>query len=207
MRGPNSPHWKGGNIKRTCLICQKVFFVRRYKIKDGFGKFCSRECMGIYEHQNYSGKNSFVYKGGEGPSVKTHCEFCNKEYLIFPSEIGRSKFCSKKCHNLNNYIKMKKQETSIEAEVRKWLDEIEADYAPQKLLVNTTFADFFVEPNLAIYCDGKYWHSKPSGIQRDNFVNKVLKKNGYLVLRLTEDEIKSNIGKTKLTETIKMLQM
>lgn len=102
---------------------------------------------------------------------------------------------------------MKKQDTSIEQKVRKWLDESEIKYSPQKLLLNVTFADFLVEPNLAIYCDGTYWHSKPTAITRDKFINNLLRKNGYTVIRLTEDEIISNSAKTKLIESINTLKM
>ena len=64
----------------------------------------------------------------------------------------------------------------------------------------SSIADFFVKPNIAVYCDGTYWHSKRSRIERDRHINKVLKENNYMVLRLSEKEIMDDSGKDKLLE-------
>jgi very-short-patch-repair endonuclease len=199
-RGPRSQHWRGGEIERHCTFCGATFFVRRYKVKDNYGKFCSRECMGKYNSEHFSGKNSFNYKGENVKRVEMVCKFCGNAYLVYPSEVKRSKFCSRHCLNLHNFLNAPKKETGIERTVRSWLEEYCVEYIPQKLLFRTTFADFFIEPNKAIYCDGSYWHSKPYAKNKDVFVNKLLKEKGYLLLRLGEEEIENRSAKPKLLE-------
>lgn len=104
----------------------------------------------------------------------------------------------------HNYLNAPKRETSIEIIVRKWLEESEIIYEQQKLLLNTTFADFYVEPKIVIYCDGGYGHSKPYAKERDAFVNKLLKERGYALLRLSEEEeIENSEGKAKLLSFVK----
>ncbi len=202
--GKNSPFWKGGKIERKCLNCGKIFAVRKYTVAENHGKFCGRYCMGKYNSKHYSGKNSFNYREDSGPNITVICKFCHKSYKVYPSQMRRTKFCSKHCLNLHNYINAPSKDTNIEKEVSLWLNELHIKYEQQKLLLNTTFADFFLEPNIAIYCDGKYWHSKSYTKNRDKFVNKLLKDNGYKVLRLKEKEIKNQSGKIKLNNIIKI---
>jgi DNA mismatch endonuclease, patch repair protein len=71
--------------------------------------------------------------------------------------------------------------------------------------------DFLVEKNIAIFCDSSFWHGrnwsklskKLSGNwvdhiernrKRDKIVNKELKKNGFIVLRFWDYEIKKNLS-------------
>ena len=44
IRGANHPNWKGGKIKRKCLICGGEFEVKPAIIKAGGGKYCSQLC-------------------------------------------------------------------------------------------------------------------------------------------------------------------
>ena len=55
--------------------------------------------------------------------------------------------------------------------------------------------DIFIEPNICIFADGKYWHTLPKVVDRANRVNKYLIDNKYKVLRFSEQDIKCNIGK------------
>ena len=199
--GKNSPFWMGGEKHRTCIFCRKEFFVRNFKINYGYGKFCSRKCMGYYNSINFSGKNSFNYKLGH-PPIENKCRSCGNIYYIFPFQIGRSKFCSSGCRAIDTLINMPNKETSIERIVRLWLDEINIDYEAQHVVPGITITDFFIEPNIAIYCDGRYWHSKLKAINRDCFVNRSLTEKGYRLLRLKEDEIIDRSAKIKLLDFI-----
>ena len=80
LSGKNSPSWKGGRIKRICIICGKQFEVKRY-LKD-IVKYCSKKCF---------------YKAKER-KVKYKCEVCGK---IFETSSSRKpclrKFCSREC--------------------------------------------------------------------------------------------------------------
>lgn len=45
--GNKNPSWTGGPVKRVCRICGNGFEVKRYTIKNGYGKYCSRSCAAI----------------------------------------------------------------------------------------------------------------------------------------------------------------
>lgn len=65
---------------------------------------------------------------------------------------------------------------------------------PQVSLESVCRADFFLDPNIVIFCDGDYWHRIPSTIERDDRQNRLLKKLGYQVLRFWEHEILSDVS-------------
>ncbi len=56
--------------------------------------------------------------------------------------------------------------------------------------------DFYLpDYNIALYCDGDYWHSLVNVKNRDNYFNKKLSESGYNVVRISEHEIKKDISK------------
>lgn len=67
-------------IERICKTCGKIFFVKPYIAKKGFGLFCSRKCMGIF----YENK------------IETACATCGKMFFRKPSE-PNNKYCSYQC--------------------------------------------------------------------------------------------------------------
>lgn len=85
--------------------------------------------------------------------------------------------------------------TSIEIKIRNLLILNKIPFIEQKPLINRTIVDFFIEPNICIYCDGTYWHSLPKTIIRDKKINEILDFLGYKVIRLNEDLIKKDINK------------
>lgn len=84
-------------IKRICKVCGKLFKAYPSVIKNGGGKFCSRECFGIWFSRNKSEKKHPSWKGGK---IECICEECCKRFKAFPAIIkkGGAKFCSTKCH-------------------------------------------------------------------------------------------------------------
>lgn len=54
--------------------------------------------------------------------------------------------------------------------------------------------DIFINPNLVVECDGEYWHSRPWMITYDLRKDADLQKNGFLVVRLKESDIRTNPG-------------
>lgn len=80
--------------------------------------------------------------------------------------------------------------TSIEIKTKEFLDELHIPYKTHKSVMGITQPDFFIEPNICVYCDGNYWHNLPNVIERDKKINEVLKFAGYKVIRLWEKEIK-----------------
>jgi len=59
-RGVEHPLWKGGKIKQRCYICGKEFFVGKWRIRRGFGKLCSRRCVGIFVRKNMKTKDTLI---------------------------------------------------------------------------------------------------------------------------------------------------
>lgn len=109
----------------ACETCGKPFYVPLYKLKDGFGKFCSRKCMGNKRTtegritktcdvcgESYSAKKSRIEEGQhtcspecaliaraklrERPWLHKTCAICGTEYKVVPSR-DDSKYCSRQC--------------------------------------------------------------------------------------------------------------
>ena len=83
--------------------------------------------------------------------------------------------------------------TSIEVKLQGLLKESNIDFETHYPLVGQP--DIFIKPNICIFADGCYWHKCPecghSGrTERDKQVNEELQKQGYIVIRLWEHEIK-----------------
>lgn len=70
-------------IRRICQVCNKTFYVVPAVVKNGGGKYCSREC------QWESLRNK----------IAVPCEVCGKEFETVLSRLGagRGKYCSKEC--------------------------------------------------------------------------------------------------------------
>jgi len=83
------------------------------------------------------------------------------------------------------------RDTSIELKVRFLLDQLRIPYKTHKAVMGVTQPDFFIEPNICIYCDGNYWHKLPNIAEKDKKINEILKFAGYKVIRLWESEINS----------------
>jgi len=58
--GENNPHWKGGEVKKLCLICRKEFSVCQAKVKIGVGRFCSLHCFGMWIKKHMPNKNTSI---------------------------------------------------------------------------------------------------------------------------------------------------
>ena len=67
----------GERIITKCVGCEKEFPITNWYIKNGKGKYCSRQCRKT--------------------SIKTNCKECNKEFVSKP--ISRRKYCSRNCYN------------------------------------------------------------------------------------------------------------
>jgi len=155
---------KKGEI-RECLICGKEFY--NYPNEDR--KYCSREC---------------TYKSQLKQKI-VKCAYCGKEFST--NEKRDKKLCSVKCQRLYS------GQTDIEKIIEDWLIENKIDYEKEKPLLGITIVDFFVEPNIVIYCDGDYWHNLPLIKRKDYLQNKTLKEHGYKVIRLWGSDIKKGL--------------
>ena len=94
-----SSECRGGNISRECLNCGKVFYTNRYKINNGEGKFCSKECYWTYN----TGERNVQYN-----KQTVSCSFCNKTFQIQNKRIKLAKnlYCSIECKNKHHSVFM-----------------------------------------------------------------------------------------------------
>lgn len=90
---------------------------------------------------------------------------------------------------------MKRKDTSIELKIQEELKRNNIYYQKYIPLCDVTVVDFYLpDYKIAIYADGDYWHNLPVVKIRDEKQNKILKENGYQVLRFWEHEINESIA-------------
>jgi len=169
MHGVNSGNWRGGDLQRVCSYCNKYFFAKHASIKTARGKFCSKQCFDFSRIQRKS----------------TPCPTCGKIRELRDSEIRRGRiFCNQKCYRLNRV-------TSIEKKIRDHLFNCGIDFVPEYSVGRWSIDIFVPSVNLAIECDGEYWHRDTK--ERDARKDNILKEMGITVLRLSESEIRDNM--------------
>lgn len=92
-----------------------------------------------------------------------------------------------------------KTPTSIEKAVYDYLLLKGIIFEKQKPIGNKFIVDAYIPSlNLVVEADGSYWHSTPRGIKTDVRKNKLIKQEGYNLLRLTETEIKDGSFKERM---------
>ena len=73
-------------IKKKCLVCGKVIWIKKSHVKLGWGKYCSKKCQAKIQ-----AKGKWL-----------ECDYCGKKIYRTPRDFRKSKskkfFCSKKCH-------------------------------------------------------------------------------------------------------------
>lgn len=115
------------------------------------------------------------------------CKTCGKEYKITEADnkiVNRGWYCSRKCYFMNPSL----TNTDIEIILEDWLKENNILYEKQKVVLGSV-PDFFIKPNICLYADGDYWHSFENRVKSDTAINRRLKTNGYVVIRLKGSEI------------------
>lgn len=80
--------------------------------------------------------------------------------------------------------------TNIEEKVKEYLKKKGIDYVFQHSIRTGFVIDFaLLEQKIAIEVDGKNWHSSKEAQQRDRFKDYMLKREGWKVIRIKEEEI------------------
>jgi len=61
--GKDNPNWRGGPIKKKCIICESEFLVKKHR--NQLAKYCSYKCSnkGVSLYQR--GKNHYNWQGGK----------------------------------------------------------------------------------------------------------------------------------------------
>lgn len=92
-----------------------------------------------------------------------------------------------------------KQPTSIEKAVYEYLVLKGVIFEKQKLINDKFLVDAYIPSlNLVIEADGKYWHNLDRVVKKDKAENAYLKKCGFNLLRLSEEEIKTGKFKERM---------
>lgn len=100
------------------------------------------------------------------------------------------------------------RESSIEVIMKRWLQDSDIAFVEQYYInlegINYTKVDFFIEPNICLYCDGDYWHGpeRPDIQERDTEQDRVLASMGYSVIRMTETVILAGARPIEILEII-----
>jgi len=83
-------------ILKECLTCGKLFHARICDVKNGGGKYCSRECYFKTIGTNQRGKYNPNYKC----KIEMTCIECGNTFFRYPSRIDQ-KYCSQACYHKN----------------------------------------------------------------------------------------------------------
>jgi len=100
--------------------------------------------------------------------------------------------------------------SSIEIIMKRWLQDSNIEFTEQHYInlketdVNWTKVDFFIEPNICVYCDGDYWHGSenPDVQKRDVRINRALEKKGHIVIRLNGSDILAGVRPIEILELV-----
>ena len=116
--------------------------------------------------------------------------------------------------------RIKSRNTQLEVRMRTALEANGITFEEQPKMFGKP--DFFVPPNITVFCDSSFWHGRnwgklrkklPQGYwqnhicrnrKRDREVSGELQKQGYVVLRFWDNEISTKIDKCikKITDKI-----
>lgn len=192
-----------------CVLCNnKTAF---YGLgRRAYGKFCEYSCRSKYYN---AGKANPMYGKTRSEEYKQNVSKrfkdipLSKEHRQKISKANTSKKRSKESRknykmaairtgSFINFLKNKK-DTQIELKLQQALKDAKIKFMTQINILNRTQSDIFIEPNLAIFADGDYWHGDnfPRHQKRDRNVSAYLRRHGYSVFRFKEKDINSNLEK------------
>ena len=117
----------------------------------------------------------------KGPQRVKRVSIGKAAYFAHMSQDERSTACA---HWYQASFNTKKN-TSLEKVVQSLLRKAKVRFKGHKR-IGRFVPDIFIRPNVCVFVDGKYWHCRPERIQSDRRITKKLKKEGYIVIRLSE---------------------
>lgn len=181
---------KYSRIEVVCPQCNTTFWIKKgTRNKRGHGQYCSNDCA----YKARTRENHANWKGG---GIIYTCALCGKEVVHCQAwaKGNKNTFCSMSCRSLYMIAHPKSRGTKIEIRMDEALAQTDYDFQSQVPLCKVSVADFYSPTyNIAIYCDGDYWHRRPETMERDQRINRVLQENGIIVLRFWEKEINNDI--------------
>lgn len=180
---------KAGKVETVCQWCGKTFMVIPSRLHKGQGKHCSNACT----YAARAGENSPLWNGG---TKEYTCQLCGRGFERHECYVnGETIACSYSCSSILKKAKQQNTSTNIERIMAQALTDAGVRFEEQKTLCSITIADFYLpDSNIAIFCDGDYWHNYPYGKPRDKNQTQTLQDNGITVLRFWGSEIESSIA-------------
>lgn len=182
-------------INAKCLFCKKEFATYPCRIKIGWGKYCTKKCRTDASigkspwNKGTVGMYSEEYREKISNSKKERIKKGDVYTKDFYRKIGL--LGSKSLHD--------KKETGIEKKVYEELKNLGLFFEKQFLINGRFLVDAWIPSlNLIVEADGKYWHSLERVSKKDKKENLYLKKCGFNVLRLSEEEINNGNFKERL---------
>ncbi|MCK4815774.1 hypothetical protein KA005_08390, partial [bacterium] len=188
-KGEHSNFWKGGKIKRICLVCGREFEVFPSQIDKGGGKYCSQKCYALSNR-----KRTF-----------THCASCGKEFWVHPSQLARGggRYCSVSCASKETIKKQRHDAKSQKTQPAIIFDMICKKYSlPFHFVGDGTLClgranPDFIHNTRKLVCEvfGDFWHS-PLLNRNIKYTmslegrRKQLKAEGYKLIVLWESDLK-----------------
>jgi hypothetical protein len=99
-------------LDTQCSECGEDIHISPSNVKevDGYEQknyFCDKKCESSFKSREWVGENHPSWDGGK---EKCFCEECGSEYYVNPSEVKKSKYCSRKCYNISQSIEKKEYE-------------------------------------------------------------------------------------------------
>lgn len=156
--------------------------------------------LGSHRNEKTKRKMSLAHRGKNNAMYGTHKTKEQKE-KIRNRMLGKNNHFYGKKHTPETIEKIKLshmlqkriyKDTNIEKMIHQELKTRNIEYKKQMPLYGRP--DIFIEPNICIFADGKYWHTLPGRQERDWDVTKKLTEQNFFVLRFWEDDIKNNIN-------------
>lgn len=134
-----------------CKNCGNNFYLHKYRKTSG--KFCSTECYNNYRRD-----------------IRT-CPTCNYDFLV-PSHYSNI-YCSQACFAKSS----DKRKSKFSVSVNEFLIDVYKDVKNEVLFLGDDhkyFVDFLMG-DLAIECDGTYWHCDPNVYDKNYYHSKIKK--------------------------------
>lgn len=183
-RGEQSSCYKPSIIKQ-CETCGKTIKAKP-SVADRT-RFCSVACR-IEKTKTLTGANRYNFKGE--PKLMA-CEICGTEVLVRYSLQKRFRACSKLCASEIGR-RMWPRTSSLEVAMFDAMTAAGLAPAAQHPVGKFSLDFAFPDSYLAIECDGEYWHGTPWQQAKDRRKDGYLKKHGWRILRLAEQEIRAS---------------
>jgi len=144
-------------ILRNCLTCNKEFYVKPYRIKEGFGKYCGRKCQPSPTKGNY-------YKGG----ITIHEGYCLINTPNHPNAMT------------NNYIK--RCRVIIEKELKRFLKKTEIVHHVNKIKNDDRIENLIVFSSQSAHIR---FHKSPDNIETSEIIfdGRLLQKHETAVFK------------------------